>query len=347
MNAKRKIQYWKMWETEVQNKVDMHDQRQDLFGKVEWGEDMPDLTQKFTLCQIAGKKRAAIKAYNQVLGEAADERRKFLEEKAEYWALGDDTKKARILKNILRSETTKALFAKLKEVRGATGVSPIQSISVPVDPTKPKGPWYTIHDQATMNKVLLERNSCHFGQATGTPFTDDSLRIPLGRHGEGGRQSIDDLSLHGQSKATIQLIEALKKDRLPEISSRVEATEVRKGFHKWREGTSTSPSGRDLSKYKALFAPPPPEAENLEANIGDEVAEVLATLMNLCSHYGLALDRWLMLFNTMLEKVIGLDRIDKVRVIHIMEADMNLLMGILFGRRLSQHAEKHGKISDY
>jgi hypothetical protein len=25
MNAKRTIQYWKMWETEVRNKVDMHD----------------------------------------------------------------------------------------------------------------------------------------------------------------------------------------------------------------------------------------------------------------------------------------------------------------------------------
>ena len=111
--------------------------------------------------------------------------------------------------------------------------------------------------------------------------------------------------------------------------------------------TSTSPSGRTLSVYKALFAPPSPDAKNLEANIGDEMAEVLAILLNLCSHYGLALDRWLTVFNTMLEKVIGLDRIDKVRVIHIMEADLNLLMGILFGRRLSEHAEKHGAVSDY
>ena len=144
-----------------------------------------------------------------------------------------------------------------------------------------------------------------------------------------------------------QLIEALRKERLPGINCRLTAEEIIRGFKVRREFTSTSPSGRTLSAYKALFAPAGKDARNLEANIGDEVAEVLATLLNLCAHHGLALDRWLTVYNTMLEKVIGLDRIDKVRVIHIMEANLNLLMGILFGRRFSQNAEKHGRNSEY
>ena len=48
----------------------------------------------------------------------------------------------------------------------------------------------------------------------------------------------------------------------------------------------------------------------------------------------------------MLEKILGMDRIDKLRVIHIIEADLNLLLGILFGRRLTNHAEKHNCLGD-
>ena len=61
----------------------------------------------------------------------------------------------------------------------------------------------------------------------------------------------------------------------------------------------------------------------------------------------MVLERWLHVHNTMLEKVVGIDRIDKLRVINIFEADFNLIMGILWSQRLSRNAEKHRAFGDY
>ena len=244
--------------------------------------------------------------------------------------MGDETKKAKILKNMLRWEIQKAMWARLKDVKGAPAVGPVKSISVPKDPNKPKGAWYTIHDQDTIQEKLLEKSVVHFSQANGTPFADKSIYGELGRHGEGGFESIDKLSYDKQSKVTVQVLEALKKARLPEIKTPVTGSEVKKRFLKWKERTSTSPSKRSMSHYHALFAPPDKDATNYAAHVGEELSEVMATRMNMCTKFGIALERWLIVHTTMLEKKPGIDRIDKLRVIHIMEADLNLLMGIIF-----------------
>jgi hypothetical protein len=46
----------------------------------------------------------------------------------------------------------------------------------------------------------------------------------------------------------------------------------------------------------------------------------------------------------MLEKIQGRPMLHKLRVIHIMEADYNLILKILFGKRLMQNCERHGTL---
>jgi hypothetical protein len=48
----------------------------------------------------------------------------------------------------------------------------------------------------------------------------------------------------------------------------------------------------------------------------------------------------------MLEKIPGYPRIDKLRVIHLFEADLNLIFGIIWGRRLIKHCEYHGALGE-
>ena len=101
--------------------------------------------------------------------------------------------------------------------------------------------------------------------------------------------------------------------------------------------TSTSPSGRHLSLYKSMLHP----EEDLEGTpISDQFYQAVATLLNLCGQQGMAFDRWKTIHTLMLEKISGLDRVDKLRVIHILEADMNLLYGIMW-TRMMVNAEKH------
>ncbi len=57
-----------------------------------------------------------------------------------------------------------------------------------------------------------------------------------------------------------------------------------------------------------------------------------------------ALTRWERVFQTMLEKVPGVPRLDKLRVIQIIEADLNMCLKIIFGCRLIQRAEEIGSI---
>ena len=104
--------------------------------------------------------------------QAKEHREEFLEQRAECWSCGDDDKKSRILTNIKRAEAQKMIFNKLSDVRGTTSVSPVQSLSIPTDPTNPLGPWHTILDHETITEKLMENKSDHFTQATGTPFTD-------------------------------------------------------------------------------------------------------------------------------------------------------------------------------
>lgn len=52
------------------------------------------------------------------------------------------------------------------------------------------------------------------------------------------------------------------------------------------------------------------------------------------------------MINTMIEKIPGVPRLDKLRVIHIIESDVNLWMGIVWGRRLLHNAEAYNLLGD-
>jgi hypothetical protein len=185
-NQRKIIRYWKLWETEIRTSTDMYDQRTELFGQIDWEEDIPLFQNSPTLCQIKGKSRQAIKHHRNLLKDSKREREKFLEDRANYWALNDQPKAEKILKRIKQAEAAKSMFAHLGAIRGKSAVSPVKLVSIPIDPDKPLGPLETFYDHDKVSELILQRNQKHFGQATGTNFTKASVTEHLGRHGEGG-----------------------------------------------------------------------------------------------------------------------------------------------------------------
>jgi hypothetical protein len=351
INHRRIIRYWKLWQTEVRTATDMYDQRAELFKDIDWQGDIPLFQHSPTLCQIHGKIRTAATASRHLLINAISEREKFLTDKSNYWALYDDIKAAKILKRMKHAEAAKAMFGHLAAIKGVSKSGSVTSVSIPLNPAEPTGACETIYDHDQVCQYLLERNKTHFSQSKGTDCTQPHVVQALGRHGEGGLKGLEGLDTSGLSRTTKQLFEKLLSFRLDEIDLVVEEDEVTRGFKHWREGTSTSPSTRDLSKYHAIFAPSA-QLDNTEkeltdqersedpAHIGEKVAELITLLLNLCAKEGIALDRWLTVHCTMLQKTVGL------RVIHIVEADLNLLLGILFGKRLTSQAEKNDCLGD-
>ena len=55
--------------------------------------------------------------------------------------------------------------------------------------------------------------------------------------------------------------------------------------------------------------------------------------MDLASEKGFILERWIKVINVMTCKKPGVHLIEKLRVIHLFEADYNFIIGTVFGRR--------------
>ena len=74
--------------------------------------------------------------------------------------------------------------------------------------------------------------------------------------------------------------------------------------------------------------------------LSDRVFGLRASLLNLAISTGHVFRRWKTVHTLMLEKKPNWPYIEKLRVIHLVESDFNLLVGILFGRRTLTQAER-------
>jgi hypothetical protein len=69
-------------------------------------------------------------------------------------------------------------------------------------------------------------------------------------------------------------------------------------------------------------------------------------IINIPLSQGFSPTRWQTVINAMLEKTPGSPILHKLRVIHILEADYNLTLKAIFGRRLIRNCESHGTLGD-
>ena len=116
---------------------------------------------------------------------------------------------------------------------------------------------------------------------------------------------------------------------------------------KWRESTSTSPSGRHLGHYKAcvttidrsLF---PKERTRLK-RLQDQISQLYVTMINYSTKHKYSFDRWKTIVNMMIYKEPGNSFINKLRVIHIYEADLSFLLGCKWKEAL-KHSINEGTL---
>ncbi len=262
-----------------------------------------------------------------------DDRKMHLQERAAFFQADDEAKVEKDIKRMIHEEEETRMWRTMENIRTKSSISAVTTISIPINPDDPPEQWKfeRIHDQEEMTTKIIERNQKHFSQAQGSPPTDPFLVKHLGKYGEHGFEGLRNCleeDLQHLLPETQELLRNLENNRLPEIETQLTLEEIKQGFRSWRESTSTSPSGRHMSVYHAMLAP-----EEIDPGIRQKPSEQFWTtieiLLNLCIKYGLALERWKVIHNTMLEKKVGNDRLDKLRVIHIFEADFNLIMGVM------------------
>jgi hypothetical protein len=100
----------------------------------------------------------------------------------------------------------------------------------------------------------------------------------------------------------------------------------------WRKSTSISPSGCHLGHYKAVCRPiayacEPHEKELLEA-ARQAILQAHLDIINYGLLHGYSVQRWQQVVNVMILKEPANHRIHRLCVLHLFEADYNLILGV-------------------
>jgi len=204
-------------------------------------------------------------------------------------------------------------------------------------------PPTTTTDPDRIAEAIIERNLRHFSQATGTPFTKHPMIDLFGP--DGTNNNSDQLLSSTLDCSTFELTPALRTvlhklsnlPTLPHIDHQITSHDVREGYKAWNEQTTTSPSGLHLGHFKAILKWDNSEHSTATNTLADRLFQIHATFLQAAIEHNIVYQRWTKVTMVMIEKQSGNPTINKLRALHIFENDFNLLLGVLWGKRLQQH----------
>jgi hypothetical protein len=211
----------------------------------------------------------------------------------------------------------------------------------------------TVDTRKALETAIIERNKRHFAQAQGTPFTCEPFSRICRSNGydvysdkDGHEIQIPEDSFI-ETKTVLELLRACHRQPGLRWSDDVSFDEFISGFLHWREQTLTSPSGQHLGLYAPLvttycdsggeFSTYHKRADLTTQEISEQILMMIHGLAASAARLMFFLHRWIQVVNVMIYKKPGCVELDKLRVIHLFEADFNLMIGILFGRRAMYH----------
>jgi hypothetical protein len=179
-----------------------------------------------------------------------------------------------------------------------------------------------------------------FSHAGKTPFGYTPLGEELGHTGD--TQMAEDL-LNGtlehealRDDAIQVIVKQLKQH--PAIQQIIEpiitVEDFKSAFKCVPEKTASSYSGRGYHHYKAC-------AEGSSDGLVDAQEEVHAALMSIPLRTGYCSDRWKHVIDVMLEKTPGVVRSNKLKIIQLLEADLNQVLRIAFAKNITRLAKTH------
>jgi hypothetical protein len=125
------------------------------------------------------------------------------------------------------------------------------------------------------------------------------------------------------------------------LNPAVTEDDFKSAFKCVRKKTASSYSGRGVEHYKAC-------AEGSNDGIADLLSTVHAAMMLVPLDAGFCPSRWTHAVDVMLERIPGVSRSDKLRIIQLLDADLNQVLIIAFARNIGRLAKEHeGIISNH
>jgi hypothetical protein len=263
-------------------------------------------------------------------------------------------------KAMANAEQAKDTFRKLKNIIKPQDKSGIKRLQVPR--TNEHGQiekddngeeqWKLLTDPEEIERTIITRNIQHFGQANDTLFNNQAFTDIFGIDGDseatkallrGVLPNIDKLPVEVQL-----ILKEIAKSPQPTIEPTISTKDLKGLFKTWKETTSTSPSGCHLGHWHALLAPdgtiPNPDSD--EDPIEDNIMKIHTFILNSSIQSGIPLARWAVVHSSMIAKTEGHPRINKLRVIHLYEADYNGFLKIIWPHRAVHNATARNLLND-
>jgi hypothetical protein len=301
-----------------------------------------------TLEECKAELRKAQRALRKVKQRAQELRLEFLLQTIDEATAESETAREKAIRNIINNQEKIQSFARIRQIFKPTCQGGLSRLLIPAD-NDSKNEWETVTQPERIQDLLNQRNIQHFGMAQGTPFTQEPL-TRLNWEADtleaeqliGGElpEAFHDL---GNEHVTKLIHHIRDMPQLPEIECQLTMEEVSNGFRKWREATSTSPSGCHLGLRRiTMYRYADEETEKIKKDI----LRIQTQIINLPLRHGFSPNRWQKVVNTMIEKIPNKPYINKLRVIHLLEADYNLCLKAIFGRKLTWNCEEYGVLGD-
>jgi hypothetical protein len=260
------------------------------------------------------------------------------------------SKNAAIVRNTIRSEQSRSMHWNIRTVIKPNEMNGLNKLMLPrkKDTTNyphdfqqllaTTGPsdivWDTVLDKETIESNILRYNRNSFRAVAASPCGHGTIHHGLSFNSlcrEAAELLAGTIPAQWQGHDDI-LREFLTSFAIPDnvkttpaILIDINEENVRYGFKKWKETTSTSPSGRHLGQYKAIIQ-------------DDLLLSCITKFMHIIVNSGLTLRRWCNAVNILIEKDPGQPKLTRLRIIHLFEADFNLFLKMIWGSQLVKRA---------
>ena len=274
---------------------------------------------------ITTQLKAAWSTLRHIKKHAFQHRIQFLNSRIQHFNSQGQPTRAHIVQSILRHESKKALYSKLSYALKGPKSSGIPKILRPTE----NGTIEEVTDPNRLFAALLQRNQQHFHQAHDTPFASPPYcdYLPPLHHSPAFHSILNnDLSYFIDPPPELTaFLTNMRQSSSTTLDHTISLPDFKQGIKNVSEGTSSSMSGRHYGIYKALLPI-------------DDFTKRVVDLLNLGVTHGFILQRWKKVVQVMLCKIPGNYDIAKLRVIQLIEADLNMYFRLIWGKRLVRQA---------
>jgi Reverse transcriptase (RNA-dependent DNA polymerase) len=287
--------------------------------------------------------KACIETSRQTRQNAHELRQQFLEEWADIAKQNGNLSLEAAIRQIQNIEATKRNFTVIGRIMERNQFK--KGLSMIKVKNESTGEYETVVNTKDIEKLLLQRNQNHYAQANGTFMATSEMR---GNIGSSGTSEFCDNILNGTlnsqayPRAVKAIFKELSKSNNATVNEVISLEDFKDAMRRWKETTSTSPSGRHLGHYISLLTKIGDDTDEL----GEKILSLHHKMLNIAQYRGQPYERWKSEVEIMLEKEPGDPKIDRLRIICLYEADYNLFLKIMWAHRLVTVAEKQNLFDD-